>query len=240
MHETSPGLTSEQKHFALRRIHSLLGIVPLGGFLFFHLFENSRVMFGERAYNEMVDTIGGLPYLKLIEWGAIFLPILLHGIYGVFIALGAKNILRHEIYNRLGTWRFWFQRGTGVFLIAFLVYHVGSTRIALGYLGLHGQHSPSFAFMAEHFAHSPWVKPFYALGIAAAAYHLGNGLWSFAITWGVTIRKASQDTVLKFVSLPVFLVVIAMGWYTLFRFAFSSGTDLPPLPSKTALLSVQP
>lgn len=225
MDETRDGLS---KHFLARRIHSLLGIVPLGGFLFFHLFENSRAMFGPKAYDEMVATIGGLPYLKPIEWGALFLPILAHGLYGIYIALQAKWT---GAYNRSGTWRFWLQRATGVFLIAFLIYHVGSTRITIAYLGQgvldgHMIHSPSFAFMTEHFQHAWWVKPFYGLGIACASYHLGNGLWSFAIAWGITVKKTAQDAFLKFVSIPVFLMLTAMGWYTLAQFpaAVSAGT----------------
>jgi len=241
MDETSDGLSSAQKHFLARRIHSLLGILPLGGFLFFHLFENSRAIFGPSAYDEMVTTIGGLPYLKFIEWFALFLPILAHGIYGVVIALQARGTLRLGIYNAGGTWRFWLQRATGVILIAFLIYHVGSTRINIAYLGqgtLDGYRieSPSFAFMAQHFNHAWWVKPFYGLGILSAAFHLANGLWSFAIAWGITVRRSAQDAFLKFVSLPVFLVLTAMGWYTLAQFPKA------PAPSAASLapISTQP
>ena len=237
MAEPRDGLSAEQKHFLARRIHSLLGIVPLGGFLFFHLFENSRAMFGPGAYDEMVATIGGLPYLKIIEWFALFLPILAHGVYGVVIALQAKRTLRLSIYNASGTWRFWLQRATGVILIAFILYHVGTTRIAIAYLGQgsldgHLIQSPSFAFMTQHFNHAWWVKPFYGLGILSAAYHLGNGIWSFAIVWGITVRKQAQDACLKFVAVPVFLALTAMGWYTLAQFPKSSSAPSAPISNQ--------
>ena len=40
------GMTADQRHWLLRRLHSLSGIIPIGGFLFFHLFENAFVLRG--------------------------------------------------------------------------------------------------------------------------------------------------------------------------------------------------
>jgi succinate dehydrogenase / fumarate reductase, cytochrome b subunit len=233
-------MSSEQKHFLARRIHSLLGVVPLGGFVLFHLFENSRAMAGPRAYDEMVATIGGLPYLRIVEWLALLLPILAHGFYGLYIALQAKRTLSHQVYGRSRTWRFWLQRASGIVLLAFISYHVYSTRLSIAYFGTardaFGQavSHPSFTFMSQHLHHAPWVLPLYGLGIASAAWHLANGLWSFAIAWGITVKRSTQDAMLKFVSLPLFVLITAMGWYALSRFKVSAA-DLPPLPAVSAI-----
>src|SRR4051812_46859275 len=43
----------ERNHFWLRRLHSLTGIVPIGGFLLFHFYENGAIFYGVGAYDEM-------------------------------------------------------------------------------------------------------------------------------------------------------------------------------------------
>lgn len=238
-------LNSEQKHFLARRLHSLLGVLPLGGFVLFHLFENSRAAGGAQAYDEMVATIGGLPYMRIIEWAALLLPILAHGAYGVYIALQAKHTLAHQTYGRSRTWRFWLQRASGLFLVAFIAYHVYSTRISIAYLGTaqdaFGQpvSHPSFAFMSQHLHHAAWVLPFYGLGIACAAWHLANGLWSFAIAWGITVSRRTQEATLRCLTLPLFVAITAMGWYALSRFK-AGHHDLPPLPAVSKLHTQAP
>jgi succinate dehydrogenase / fumarate reductase cytochrome b subunit len=72
--------------------------------------------------------------------------------------------------------------------------------------------------MSELFTARPWVRPLYVLGILAAAYHFANGLWSASIVWGLAVREASQRAVLRFVSVPVFLLVAGLGCYALFQF----------------------
>ena len=56
------------RHFALRKLHSLLGLVPIGAFLAFHLFENSMAVKGEAYFTEhVIHKIGNLPYVELLE-----------------------------------------------------------------------------------------------------------------------------------------------------------------------------
>lgn len=227
-------LSHEQKHFLLRRLHSLMGVIPLGFFLAFHLFENSKALQGPKAYDEMVATISGIPYLVVLEWVALLGPILYHGIYGVFIASDAHHTLRLAKYGAPGTWRFYLQRATGVLLIAFLVYHVFSTRIQIYYLGWvtdhlgNPLHSPTYEWMARYLHETWWTLPFYALGVTAAAYHFANGLWSFAITWGLTVRAAAQKGFLLLVSAPLFLALAGMGIYALL--SFDPPRNPPPPP----------
>ena len=41
---------ADQRHWILRRLHSLTGLVPIGAFLFFHIFENSYVVHGSALW----------------------------------------------------------------------------------------------------------------------------------------------------------------------------------------------
>jgi succinate dehydrogenase / fumarate reductase cytochrome b subunit len=42
--------------------------------------------------------------------------------------------------------------------------------------------------------HTHWIIPWfvYPIGILASCYHLANGFWTAAITWGLTISAGAQ------------------------------------------------
>ena len=71
--------------FLIRRLHSLTGLVPVGGFLVIHLLTNMGIL--DNSYQQRVDLIHsmGERTLQVTEWGLIFLPILFHGIIGLII-----------------------------------------------------------------------------------------------------------------------------------------------------------
>src|SRR5437870_3076598 len=66
----------QRNHFWLRRLHSLTGIVPIGGFLLFHFYENGAIFYGVDAYDKVSAGARGTRYLELIELFVIFLPLL--------------------------------------------------------------------------------------------------------------------------------------------------------------------
>src|SRR5215813_4977979 len=73
--------------FLLRKLHSLSGIVPIGAFLVEHLVSNFEALKGPAAYAAQVKFLNGLPFVRVLEWAFIFLPLLYHGLYGVYIAV---------------------------------------------------------------------------------------------------------------------------------------------------------
>ena len=73
---------ADQRHWMLRRLHSLSGILPIGAFLFFHIFENSYVTHGGEAWwNESAFT-RNLPFQVIVEAIALWIPISYHAVYG--------------------------------------------------------------------------------------------------------------------------------------------------------------
>ena len=98
--------------FYLRRLHSLCGLLVLGMVLFEHIFTNSMAIFGPQALNgalAMMELIPKPIFLGL-EVGGIAIPLLFHGIYGIYIALQAKNNPGRFGYVR--NWNFTLQRWT--------------------------------------------------------------------------------------------------------------------------------
>lgn len=176
-------MLSERAHFSLRKLHSLTGVVPIGAFLLEHFFTNSFAVFGPEAFNEKVEFLTSLPYLYVIEAALIFAPIAFHAVLGIIIALTARYNLRTMGYGR--NWAYVLQRISGLFLVVFIVVHVVKTRFS----GTPA--NAMFEHMAGYLPNPLWFG-FYALGVVSAAYHFGNGLATFAISWGITIGRRAQ------------------------------------------------
>lgn len=181
--------------FLLRKLHQLTGIVPLGLFYFAHLFTNSKAMNGEKVFNEAVADLHHVPFLLFIEIFGIFLPLVFHSVYGIFISAEARTNVSNYGYQR--NWFYLFQRVTGVFLFIFILFHLLHFRFGLfssfGLTGIAvaGNADKAFDIVAADFA-IIWVLIWYILGIAATAWHLAYGLFLFAVDWGLLIGENAQ------------------------------------------------
>jgi len=91
-HSGVPPLRAAQGYsFVWRKLHSLMGIIPIGAFLLEHLLSNFEALHGPAAYGAQVKFLNSLPLVRVLEWAFIFLPILYHGIYGVYIWLRGQS-----------------------------------------------------------------------------------------------------------------------------------------------------
>lgn len=193
--------------FLLRKLHQITGIVPLGFFFFAHMFTNAKAMNGEKVFNDAVADIHHLPFLLFIEVFGIFLPLLYHSVYGIVISAEAKNNVLNYGYNR--NWLYLFQRITGIFLFFFILFHLLHFRFGLfAGLGLTdiavaGNADKAFEIVAADFQ-SVGILMFYILGVAATAWHLGYGLFLFAVDWGLVIGEKAQKYALYACALIAF------------------------------------
>lgn len=194
-------VVQDREHF-FRKLHSLSGILPVGLFLITHLSVNYSAVRGEEAYNQAANFMGNLPFRYVLEAFMIFLPLFYHGVYGLYIAFQSKNNTKRYSYFR--NWMFRLQRITGVLLIIFIAWHVWETRIAAA-LGA----TVDFKMM-ENIVSNPFILAFYLVGIVSATFHFANGLWSFLITWGITVSPLSQK-VSTYITLSIFLALSYIG-----------------------------
>lgn len=200
-----------QKHeFGNRKLHSLLGVIPIGLFLMFHLTVNFMATQGEEVFNTAVHLIDYVPMLIVVECLVIYLPLIFHAVYGIYIAFTAKNNLGNYGYFR--NWMFMFQRLTGIITLIFLVWHIWETRVQKAF----GE-TVDFNMMAEIFS-NPFMIGFYIVGIISAIFHFANGLWSFAVSWGLTVSPKSQK-IMTYVTVIVFVVLSYIGVSAIFAFA---------------------
>lgn len=195
---------SKNREFYWRRLHSLLGIIPVGLFLVFHLSLNFTATGGEEAYNNATGVMDLVPHslLLIVEWIVIYIPILFHGLYGVYIAFTATNNVKR--FGTFRNWMFALQRFTGVFLVIFIAWHIFQTRIQKA-LGAEVEFS-----MMEEIVRNPWMLAFYIVGILSATFHLSNGIWSFLVSWGITQSPKSQK-IASYVTMVFFVLLSIVG-----------------------------
>ncbi|WP_088226678.1 succinate dehydrogenase cytochrome b558 subunit [Desulfosporosinus sp. FKB] len=190
-------ITQKPYHFLIRRVHSLLGLVPIGLFLTFHMILNLSARGGPEMYDKVIGTMRNFPGIIVVELIVIFIPILVHAIYGAWVVYTSQSNVLDYKYAR--NWFYIIQRISGIYTIIFIITHV--------YLLRFGE--ASFAAL-QHFVSNPYGLIFYALGVLLAIFHFVNGLWAFAITWGIAIGPHSQK-VLSYALGIVFVLLSAVG-----------------------------
>ncbi len=167
--------------FLLRKLHSLTGIVPIGAFLIEHLVSNFEALKGPAAYAAQVKFLNALPFVRVLEWAFIFLPLLYHGLYGVYIAVRGKSNVVY--YPWAGNWMYQVQRWTGYIAFIYIAQHVWRQR----FTGVMLPEHPGASFHKVQVELSnPWMLAFYIIAIVATCWHFSYGVWLFAAKWGIT------------------------------------------------------
>jgi len=199
-----------------KRIHSFVGVVPLGVYVVLHLARNVSTLAGPQAFDEAVRRTWSHPVNYLWVALLVYLPLLFHAGYGFWLVLKSDhtNVFRH--FN-LENVRFAFQRLSALGVLGFLFAHIFLTRVQVAFGWLQDDKiNPSGQVTYDYFAThmTDWSKGtaiVYALGILGVAYHLANGISTFGISWGITIGKKSIQRT-QIVALLFGLFILALGY----------------------------
>ena len=207
--------------FIWRKLHSLLGIVPIGAFLLEHLLSNFEALKGPIAYGEQVKLLNSLPLVRAMEWVFIFLPLLYHGIYGVYIWLRGKSNIVY--YPWAGNWMYLVQRYTGLIAFAYIAYHVATQR----FMGVNLPENPGAAFWkVQHELANPWILAVYIVAMIAVCWHFAYGVWLFAAKWGITPGETARRR-FGYVCAAGGVLLAAMGLASIWAFV---GPEYPNAP----------
>lgn len=199
-------VVSNQTDFLNRRLHSLLGVIPVGFFLLEHFYTNYHATQGADAFVDAVNFLWGIPLLPVLEIFFIFIPLMYHAFYGLYIVFRAKNNV-----SQFGTFRnymFVVQRVTGVITLIFIIWHVWQTRIQLLF-----DPTPTANELAADTASilsNDITAILYGIGVISTVFHFCNGMWSFLVSWGVTIGPRAQ-LVSTWVWIVAFVVISYFG-----------------------------
>lgn len=183
-------------HFLLRRLHSLSGIIPVGLFVMVHLFTNFQMIRGGGEFQHEVDFIHSTPALLFVEiglWGGIGF----HAALGLIYTFSGKSNVQRYAYQ--DNWRYTLQRVTGMLALVFIFLHVATLRWRWDLFGwftpfyVYGDDGTPLAHASTAAAlQSNAVLILYVIGVLSVVYHWANGLWTAAISWGLTISVAAQ------------------------------------------------
>jgi succinate dehydrogenase / fumarate reductase cytochrome b subunit len=208
-------LDRERLHFVLRRVHSLTGLVPIGAYVLVHIFfENAFILGGGAKFDQLVQGIAQIPIpiLLTIEILVLWGPILYHALYGFVVMAGADlGTATHFAYRN--SLLYALQRISGVVAFVFIAWHVYSLRLSFYF-----RHAEiNYALMHGILTNPGWFA-FYVLGVVAALFHFCNGIFTFCITWGITVSEPSQALVQR-CTLGLFFVLAlgAVGILAAFR-----------------------
>ena len=197
------------REFNYRRLHSLLGVIPVGLFLTQHLVVNHFATGGEESFNQAAHFMESLPFRYFLEIFIIFLPLYFHAIYGIYIAFTSKN--NASKYGYFRNWMFLLQRVSGVFTFLFVTWHIWETRVAAAFGA-----EVNFQMM-ENILANPLMLTFYVLGVLSTIFHFANGLWSFCVSWGITVSPRSQ-LIATYVTIGIFVALSFVGMRAIFAF----------------------
>ena len=168
--------------YLLRKLHSLTGIIPVGAFLAEHFWSNSYALVSVQSYDAKSRELQTIPFRVAVEWAFIFLPMLYHGGYGIYIWLRGKSNV--SAYPWVGNLLYTTQRYTGLIAFAYITWHLYTERWLT--------HGMSTYTDVEQLMQNPWALGFMLVGVLASSFHLGVGIWNFLCKWGLAATAKAQ------------------------------------------------
>ena len=204
------GMTADQRHWLLRRLHSLSGIIPIGGFLFFHLFENAFVLKGGGMWwKETEFTRSTSISDRGRSVGAVDSDSLPRDLRPGHH--GHRAAQRLPVRAQLPVHA--CSASPGILAFLFIGFHVLTTRAYFYATGVETNYLRMHNFMMN-----PLILTIYIVGTLACVYHLTNGIFTFTITWGIAVGAKAQTLVNRAcVALFVVLAIVSVSILIAFR-----------------------
>ena len=186
----------KRSNFFIRRLHSLVGLIPVGIFLCVHLLLNSTALAGPNFYaNVTIAGMRGIPFIIIAELLLIAIPIIFHAAYGIYIVYMAKNNVLRYTYAR--NWMFYLQRITAIITTIFVMFHVLTLRIFTDGVS---DTLVSFVYVLQN----PLGLFLYCVCVVAAIFHFSNGLFTLLITWGI-IQGPRVQKIFTYITMAIFV-----------------------------------
>ncbi|HET6168602.1 MAG TPA: succinate dehydrogenase cytochrome b558 subunit [Terracidiphilus sp.] len=228
-------LRAGQGHsFFWHKLHSLLGVIPIGAFLLEHLLSNFEALKGPLAYGAQVRFLNSLPLVRVLEWVFIFLPLLYHGIYGVYIWLRGKSNIVY--YPWAGNWMYVAQRYTGLIAFVYIIQHVLRQR----FMGINLPEHPYAAFAkVQHELSNPWMLAVYVIAMIAVCWHFAYGIWLFAAKWGITPGATARKR-FGYVCAVFGVILAVVGIASIWAFVGGKYPNVPENPPPPVSQSITP
>jgi succinate dehydrogenase / fumarate reductase cytochrome b subunit len=205
--------------FVRAKLGSLLAVAPLGVWTIAHVWNNLSVFKGGPAWQEDV-TAHRQPVALALTAVVVLAPLLFHTLWGLGRLRTARpNNLRYGYFENL---KYLLQRLSALGVLAFLGAHLW---LAFLQPRLVEHRAEPFADIAAEMHHHLPTLIVYVLGTLGVAYHLGNGLYGFAMSWGLGASRRSLRG-FQMAGVVLFVVMLAMSWGAVYGL-WSAGAALP-------------
>ena len=193
------------RSFLRARMGSLLAVAPLGVWTVNHLWNNLSTFKGAAAWQADVTEYGH-PFAFFASSVVVLLPLVLHTVWGIGRLTSAKpNNVKYKNFANL---KYALQRLSAIGVMFFLGAHIW---LAMLHPRITTGRPEPFADIAHEMHHHGPTLAVYVLGTLGVAYHLANGLHSFAMGWGVVTSRRALKKLEAFV-VVIFLLLLAMSW----------------------------
>ena len=196
---------SNEGYFLLNRLGSVLAVAPLGAWTVVHIWNNLAVYRGPTAWQNAVTGYEH-PYGSFAISLIVLLPLLFHTVWGIGrLAKSRPNNGRYGYFDNL---RYMLQRLAALGVLAFLGAHLWLAFLHPRFV----EGAPeNFADIAHEMHFNGPTLPVYLLGTLGVAYHLGNGIASLGMGWGLTASKKGMQRWQLF-GIALFVLLWVMSW----------------------------
>ncbi len=216
---SSEALGPKPRYLFLRaRLGSFLAFMPLGVWTVGHVWSQLAAFRGPAAWEAAVIEYEH-PVSQFVTSVIVLLPLFIHTLWGIQrLTTSRPNNLHYGYYANV---KYLLQRVSAVGVLLFVGAH-------LWLAWLHprlttGRGEPFSDISAEMRFHLPTLIV-YVLGTLGVSYHLGNGLQTMLMGWGVVTSQRGLRR-LEWFGIAVFVVMLAMSWtaiYALWRAGYDA------------------
>ena len=218
--------------FIWRKLHSLLGIIPIGAFFIEHLVSNFEALKGPTAYAAQVKFLNSLPLVRVLEWTFIFIPIMYHALYGLYIWFRGKSNVVY--YPWAGNWMYVAQRWTGLIATLYILQHVLRQR----FMGVSLPENPGAAFhKVQMELANPFMLAVYVIAMIAICWHFAYGIWLFAAKWGITAGEVARKR-FAYACAAFGVILLFMGLASIWAFVSPKYRNAPEI-APVAIVQMQ-
>lgn len=213
----APAATNESAYLR-NRLSSILAVAPLGAWTVVHIWNQLAVFQGASAWQRAVTGYDH-PYAVFAISLVVLLPLLLHTLWGIGRLWKSRpNNVHYGFFDNL---RYLVQRLSALGVLLFLGAHLWLAFIHPRFF----EGGPeAFADIAHEMHFNVPTLPVYLLGTLGVAYHLGNGIASIGMGWGLATSVKGMKRWETF-GIALFVVLLAMSWAAIYGL-WSAGATL--------------
>ncbi len=195
--------------FLRGRVASFLAVAPLGVWTVNHLWNNLSAFRGGKAWEESVTDYSH-PVAQMFTGILVLVPLMLHTVWGIGRLFSSRpNVGHYPMWENV---KYLVQRLSAIGVLFFLAAHIFKAMIEPRLRTGHGER---FEDIAWHMRHHPPTLIVYVLGTLAVAYHLANGITTFAMGWGLVSTKAALRKS-EWLNWTAFAILLAMSWGSIY------------------------